>query len=137
MGARNLNSLEEHLKSTSAFRRLLRVLFSTTVQEKSVILEQYRFHMRARNLSPRTIEAAEDYLKPFLAANDPFVVTKADLEQYLAAMFERCKPSTVWTAWRHLRSFFGWLRAEGDIETNPMEGVAKPQAHQRWMILAR
>jgi site-specific recombinase XerD len=119
-------ALEERLKSTSALSWLLYALFSTTVQEKKVILEQYRFHMRARNLSPRTIEAAGDYLKPFLAAYDPFVVTKADLEQYLAAMFERCKPSTVWTAWRHLRSFFGWLRAEGDIETNPMEGVAKP-----------
>ena len=46
MGARNLNSLEEHLKSTSAFRWLLRVLFSTTVQEKTVILVRYRFHTR-------------------------------------------------------------------------------------------
>ena len=103
-----------------------RALFSTTMQEKTVILEQYRFHMRARNLSPRTIEVAGDYLRPFLAVYDPFTVTRADLEQYLAAMFERCRPSTVWTAWRHLRSFFGWLEKEGDIDTNPMTGVTKP-----------
>jgi len=30
-------------------------------------------------------------------------------------MSERCKPSTVWTAWRHLKGFFKWLHAEGDI----------------------
>jgi len=72
---------------------LLEALFSTTVQEKTVILEQYRFHMRARNLAPRTIEAAGDYLKPFLALHDPFKTTRVDIEQYLAAMFERCRPS--------------------------------------------
>ena len=82
--------------------------------------------MRARNLAPRTIEAAGDYLKPFLALHDPFKTTRVDIEQYLAAMFERCRPSTVWTAWRHLRSFFGWLEKEGDIETNPMTGITKP-----------
>ena len=83
-------------------------------------------HMRARNLSVRTIKATEEYLRPFLAIHDPLVVSKRDVETYLGDMAERCKPSTVWTAWRHLRAFYGWLEAEGDITTNPMASIRKP-----------
>jgi site-specific recombinase XerD len=41
-------------------------------------------------------------------------------------MSERCKPSTVWTSWRHLKGFFKWLYTEGDISIDPMIGVTKP-----------
>jgi site-specific recombinase XerC len=41
-------------------------------------------------------------------------------------MSQRCKPSTVWTSWRHLKGFFKWLHAEGDISIDPMIGVTKP-----------
>jgi integrase/recombinase XerC len=91
-----------------------------------MFLRSYVFHLRARNLSPRTIKATEEYLRPFLALHDPLRVSKRDIETYLGEMTERCKPSTVWTAWRHLRGFFLWLLAEGDIASNPMEGVTKP-----------
>jgi integrase len=91
-----------------------------------MFLRSYVFHLRARNLSPRTIKATEEYLRPFLALHDPLNVSKRDIEVYLGEMSARCKPSTVWTAWRHLRGFFAWLLAEGDITCNPMEGVAKP-----------
>jgi integrase/recombinase XerC len=91
-----------------------------------MFLRSYVFHLRARNLSPRTIKATEEYLRPFLALHDPLNVSKRDIEVYLGEMTERCKPSSVWTAWRHLRGFFVWLQAEGDIAYNPMEGVAKP-----------
>lgn len=83
-------------------------------------------HLRARNLSVRTIKATEEYLRPFLATHDPLVASKRDVETYLGNMSERCKPSTVWTAWRHLRGFYGWLEAEGDITTNPMASIRKP-----------
>lgn len=91
-----------------------------------MLLNTYRFHLRARNLSPRTIKATEEYLRPFLAVCDPLSVTKRDCEAYLAALSERCTPSTVWTAWRHLSGFFRWLHAEGDIDANPMVDVPKP-----------
>lgn len=91
-----------------------------------MFLRSYVFHLRARNLSPRTIKATEEYLRPFLALHDPLNVSKRDIEVYLGEMTERCKPSTVWTAWRHLRGFFVWLQTEGDIACNPTEGVAKP-----------
>jgi len=91
-----------------------------------MVLQSYIFHLRARNLSPRTIKVTEEYLRLFIAQHDPFSATRRDIEAYLGSMSQRCKPSTVWTAWRHLKSFFTWLHSEGDIEINPIEGVTKP-----------
>ena len=89
-------------------------------------LRSYLFHLRARNLSPTTIKATEEYLRLFLNRHDPLAASKRDIEVYLGELANRCKPSTVWTAWRHLRGFYGWLLAEGDITANPMVGVCKP-----------
>jgi integrase/recombinase XerC len=91
-----------------------------------MILKSYLFHLRARNLSPRTITATQEYLRPFLACHDPYTTTKRDIEIWLGDMAQRCKPSTVWTSWRHLKGLFTWLHTEGDISCNPMVGVAKP-----------
>jgi site-specific recombinase XerD len=91
-----------------------------------MILRAYMFHLRARNLSPATVKATEEYLRPFIACHDPLTATRRDIETYLADMSERCKPSSVWTAWRHLKGFFTWLHSEGDISVNPMVGVTKP-----------
>jgi site-specific recombinase XerD len=89
-------------------------------------LTSYLFYLRARNLSPKTIKVTEEYLKPFLKNNDPLKATRADIEMWLGDLAQRCKPSTVWTAWRHLRGFYIWLEHEGDIEQNPMLSVPKP-----------
>lgn len=91
-----------------------------------MILPAYIFHLRARNLSPATVKATGEYLRPFIALHDPLTTTRRDIETYLGDMSERCKPSTVWTAWRHLKGFFKWLHAEGDIGIDPMIGVTKP-----------
>ena len=92
-----------------------------------MFLQGFIFHLRARNLAPSTIAASAGYLGRFLEGRDPLTVTRSDIENYLAGMYERCKPSSIWTVWRHLKSFFKWLEAEGDITINPMIGVAKPK----------
>ena len=91
-----------------------------------MILKSYIFHLRARNLSPRTITVTEEYLRLFLQCHDPLTTSKRDIEVWLGDMSQRCKPSTVWTSWRHLRGFFKWLHAEGDISVDPMVDVTKP-----------
>jgi integrase/recombinase XerC len=72
------------------------------------------------------VKATGEYLRPFIALHDPLTTTRRDIETYLGDMSERCKPSTVWTTWRHLKGFFKWLHAEGDISVDPMVGVTKP-----------
>ena len=91
-----------------------------------MLLDGYLFHLKARNLSPHTIKATGEYLRPFVRLHDPLCASRSDIEGYLAGMFDRCKPATVWTAWRHLKGLFGWLHAEGDIEVNPMERIPRP-----------
>jgi integrase len=91
-----------------------------------MLLRSYLFHLQARNLSPRTVKATQEYLKPFLSLHDPLTCSQNDLNAYLGDMVTRCQPSTVRTAWRHLKGFFDWLAQEGDITVNPMVGVPKP-----------
>ena len=89
-------------------------------------LDGYTFHLRARNLSPATIKATKEYLRPFLAVHDPLSASRRDIEHYLSELQLRCQPSTVWTAWRHLRGFFAWLSEEQDIDHNPMDRIPRP-----------
>ena len=79
-----------------------------------MVLRAYLFHLRSRNLSPRTIKATEEYLRLFFAACDPLTADKRTIENYLAELSERCKPATVATAWRHIRGLYKWLEAEGN-----------------------
>ena len=74
-----------------------------------MIVASYLFHLRARNFSAHTIKAAKDYLTPFVACYDPLTATRRDIEQYLVQLSERCKPSTVWTAWHHMKGLFGYF----------------------------
>ena len=83
-------------------------------------------NLRSRNLSPATIKAAREYLAPFTREFDPLEVTTQEIRTYLGNLGMRCTPSTVWTAHRHLKGLFAWLKDEGDIQINPMDRVPKP-----------
>jgi site-specific recombinase XerD len=91
-----------------------------------MLLNSYLFHLKARNLSPRTVKAASEYISLFIRVSDPLTATKRDLEVFLSGKSETCRPSTVQTYWRYLKGFFEWLTNEGDITVNPMAGVPKP-----------
>lgn len=91
-----------------------------------MLVDGYLFHLKTRNLAPSTIRAAGEFLRPFERATDPLSASKIEIQEFLGGMFDRCKPSTVSTVWRHLKGFYRWLETEGDIATNPMESVARP-----------
>jgi len=96
------------------------------MQRRNVYLEAFRFHQKARNLSPATIRVAGESLGQFLAEHDPTTATKQDVQRYLSGLAARCRPATVWTSWRHLVAFYKWLHEEGDIAVNPMHGIPRP-----------
>lgn len=89
-------------------------------------LQSYLFHLRARNLSPRTIKTAGEFISQFLNTHDPLTSTKRDIQGFLAMKSDVCQPSTVHTFWRFLKGFFEWLADEGDIAVNPMIGITRP-----------
>jgi site-specific recombinase XerD len=74
-----------------------------------MLLNSYLFHLKARNLSPRTVKAASEYISLFIRVCDPLTATKRDIEMFLAHKSETCRPSTVQTYWRNLKGFFEWL----------------------------
>lgn len=91
-----------------------------------MLLKSYEFHLKARNQSPTTIRTTLEYLTPFVAAHDPRAASKLDIEMWLSDLAQRCKPSTVWTAWRHLKGFYTWLLDEQEIPDNPMTRIPRP-----------
>lgn len=58
-----------------------------------MLLRSYLFHLQARNLSPRTVKATQEYLRPFLALHDLLICSQSDLKACLGDMVTRCQPS--------------------------------------------
>lgn len=96
--------------------------------------QSWTLALRAEGKSPRTIEGYGDTLDLFerwLVEHDRPItvdgVTRDDVRSYLAEIRSRNKPSTVQTRYKGLRVFFGWLVAEAEIDTNPMDNVKVEQ----------
>lgn len=53
-------------------------------------------------------------------------LTRDLLVSWLAELADEHRPATVRTRYRGLRRFCGWLVDEGEVETNPMEGISPP-----------
>ena len=68
-----------------------------------MLLNSYLFHLKARNLSPRTAKAASEYISLFIRVWDSLTATKRDLEKFLAGKSETCHPSTVQMYLRYLK----------------------------------
>jgi hypothetical protein len=49
-----------------------------------MLLNSYLFHLKARNLSPRTVKAASEYISLFIRVCDPLTATKRDIEVFLS-----------------------------------------------------
>lgn len=98
----------------------------TTLKGIPMLLKSYEFHLRAKNQSPTTIKTTLEYLAPFVAEHDPRSASKRDVEIWLGDLAQRCRPSTVWTAWRHLKGLYTWLYEEEEIPENPMSRIPRP-----------
>jgi site-specific recombinase XerC len=48
------------------------------------------------------------------------------IQVFIADQLVRWKPATAHNRYRGLHAFFKWAVAEGDLETNPMEGMRPP-----------
>ena len=59
-----------------------------------MLLNSYLFHLKARNLSPRTVNAASEYISLFIRVCDPLTATKQDIEMFLSnkRAFSRVQP---------------------------------------------
>ena len=99
-----------------------------------VLNRSFQRTLEAENKSPRTIEACTDAVRLLVgycqAHGHPLVASDLEREHvqvFIADQLARWKPATAHNRYRGLHAFFKWAVTEGDLETNPMEGMRPPQ----------
>lgn len=96
-------------------------------------LDDWAIHLRAKNRSRGTIEsyltcghALVDWLDQTGRGPEHTTITRAVLEQYLAAMHERVAPATVAKHYRSLQQLFKWLVVDGELDRSPFDTMSPP-----------
>jgi site-specific recombinase XerD len=90
-----------------------------------------------RNLSPYTLRNYSSDLRGFVDALagwgiDPLLASRADLRRYLALLLGRgVAQASVTRKVSTIRSFYRYLRTEGELSTDPFFGVQGPRAPRR------
>lgn len=100
----------------------------------SVLLPDWRRHLRASNRAALTIEsylkAGEGLLEFLRTTGMPTAVhdvTREHIEAHLVSMHERgLAPATVAKHYRSLQQLFRWLAEEGEIDRSPFERMRPP-----------
>lgn len=102
------------------------------------LLSSWELHLRAANLSPRTIqsylEAAGQLVEHLANTGMPTTaaaVTREHVESYISTVLEQRKPSTAANRYRSLQQLFRWLLDEGEISTSPMARMRSPLVPDR------
>jgi site-specific recombinase XerD len=109
-----------------------------------VLNRSFRRTLEAESKSPRTIEAYTDAVRllatycqahghPILAGE----LRREHIQDFIADQLGRWKPATAHNRYRGLHAFFKWAVAEGDPETNPMEGMRPPQLPEQPIEVVR
>ncbi len=93
----------------------------------------FRRHLRAANLSPRTIELYGDVATRFAVfladagmPTDVAHIRREHVEAWIASLLDRWKPATASNRYRSLVQFFKWLAEEGEITDSPMRNMRPP-----------
>jgi site-specific recombinase XerD len=103
------------------------------VGELQALLEDWRRHLRAKNLSPTTIASYlivgrtfADYLDGKGMPTDAGHIAREHVEAYLADMIDRLSPATAAKHYRSLQQLFRWLAEDGEVPRSPMERMRPP-----------
>ncbi|SFF11920.1 tyrosine-type recombinase/integrase [Blastococcus tunisiensis] len=106
--------------------------------ELSALLDDWRTHLRARNIAPSTVDSylicAKNLLAHLTEAGMPTTTTgiaREHVEAFLAAMGERLSAATVAKHYRSLQQMFKWLVDDGEIDHSPMERMRPPRVPEQ------
>ena len=105
-----------------------------SVKKKNTPLDRYRIYLRLeKGLSPRTLEAYMSDVEKLAAyiaeeGGDLLAVELEQLRDYLATLVDvGIHPRTQARLLSSLRSFYGFLKMDGYIESNPTELLKSPK----------
>ena len=99
-----------------------------------VNLPSFTRHLRAENLSPRTIQTYSEsatqlarYLDSQGMPQDLAHIKREHIEAFIDHLLSRWKPSTANNRYRGLQAFFKWAVEEGEIRESPMARMRPPR----------
>jgi site-specific recombinase XerD len=113
----------------------LRVVASTkvAVDDLTVLLEDWKRHLRAANKAPSTIASyltvAENFRAYLVAQGMPTAVSaisREHVEAFIADLLERVSAATAAKHYRSLQQLWRWLLEDGEIQRSPMERMRPP-----------
>ncbi len=105
--------------------------------ELSLLVQEWDYHLRAKNLSPATISSymeAAALLDASLVAEgvtEVADISRRNIEKFIIGQSERLSPGSVLTRFRSLRVLFNWLVDNEEIERSPMARMKEPKNAQR------
>jgi site-specific recombinase XerD len=99
-----------------------------------VLIPSFRRHLRAANLSPRTVrgygDSCELFLRFLTERGMPTAVeaiTREHVESFIEDLLAHWKPATANTRYRSLQAFWKWAVAEGEVSESPMRNMRPPK----------
>jgi site-specific recombinase XerD len=102
------------------------------------LLPSWERHLRAANLSPRTIQSyreAADQFAAFLARTGmpaaPASIAREHLEAFINDVLATRSASTAANRYRSLQQLFRWLVDEGEITASPMVRMRPPKVPEQ------
>ena len=117
-------------------RQTLPTSIETPGAEGVNMLRSFSLHLRALNLSPRTVETYLESTSQFLAflkdrgmPTAPNSIKREHIESFIVYLLEDrgLKSSTANNRHRGIQALFKWLVEEGDITRSPMERMKPPK----------
>lgn len=105
-----------------------------SVGDLGALIPSFRRHLRAANLSPRTVRGYTDscdmfdrYLADHGMPTTVSAIRREHIEAYIEDLLEKWKPATANTRYRALQAFWKWAVADGEVLESPMRNMRPPK----------
>ena len=102
------------------------------------LIQSYVRHLRAANMSPRTIETYSESCLQFetffseRSAQQAALPQRKDIEAFIQELLATRSPATASVRYRALRRFFAWAEEEGEIAESPMARMRPPKIPEKF-----
>ena len=96
----------------------------------SELIQSFQLSLQVAGLKPQTIKHYTSDTKRFLENCSPVTpdhISPNQVREYLDSLRVRVSPKTVYEAQLALRKFFRFMSDEGEIKSNPCDGIKLPK----------
>ena len=106
----------------------------TATNEVESSLASFQRHLRAENLSPRTVDTYSESVRQFarfLEAHgmpgELLNIHREHVEAFVEGLLDQWKPATANNRFRGVQSFWKWAVEEGEVKESPMAKMRPPK----------